>query len=138
MHGLCEEDLAHLETASQSFQRCVDSIPSTCLHFLTHGKEPKGDRGMLRECAEYGGIKKVLQRADILTKVKKCEGMLSHALNIFQVRLQLQRPPRRSSDQSLPPLVGEGDSSYSLYAAYSRPCGTLHFYFEWFQLMIDT
>ena len=91
---------------------------------------------MLKECAEYGRIKKVLQRADILTKVKKCDGMLSHALNVFQVRLRLQRPPRRSSDQSPSPgLVGEGDSSYSLYAAYSRPCGTLHFYFGWFQLV---
>ncbi|KAH9047097.1 hypothetical protein EDB84DRAFT_1557898 [Lactarius hengduanensis] len=71
-HGLGEEDLAHLETALQPLQKSLEAI----------GR-------MLRECAEYGVIKKVLQRADIQTKVKQCDAMLSHALNVFQAKLTL-------------------------------------------------
>jgi hypothetical protein len=41
----------------------------------------------------------MLMRADILVKIKQCDGMLMHALNIFQVRLELLQYRCRSSNQ---------------------------------------
>jgi hypothetical protein len=38
-------------------------------------------------------------RADILLKIKRCDSMLSHALSIFQVRLELQHYRYHSSNQ---------------------------------------
>ncbi|KAI9433171.1 hypothetical protein H4582DRAFT_1989346 [Lactarius indigo] len=70
-HWLGEEDLPHLEKALQPLQKSLKTI----------GR-------MLEECADYGAIK-VLQRADIQTKVKQCDSMLSHELHIFQTKLAL-------------------------------------------------
>jgi hypothetical protein len=46
IHGLGEEDLAHLQITLQPFRKCVESIPSTCSHLLTHDKDPRGDWGI--------------------------------------------------------------------------------------------
>lgn len=103
MHGVGVEDLAPFGTALQPFQRCVVSFPSTRFtpsDSKTRDLEEIGR--LLKECAECGGFQKVLNRADIQKKVKQCDDKLSHALDIFQVRLHLQRPPRHSSEHSHP------------------------------------
>lgn len=61
----------------------------------------EGIGGVLKECAESPGIKKVLMRQDILLKIKRCDNMLTHALSLFQVRLVLQNYPYRSSNHPL-------------------------------------
>ncbi|KAI9456062.1 hypothetical protein BJY52DRAFT_1277904 [Lactarius psammicola] len=110
MQGLGEEDLAHLETALQPFQKSLEGIG-----------------GMLRECAEYGGIKKVLQRADILTKIKQCDSMLSHALNVFQTKVALHIhftqliQGRAVNPVPVGPSEGSASSSRGITSALSKP-----------------
>ncbi len=41
---------------------------------------------MLKECSENKGIKGLLLRKDLLTKIKQCDGELSNVLQAFQVR----------------------------------------------------
>ena len=88
IHGVGEEELARFGAVLQPFQRCVDSLPSsrfTPSKPVIRNLEEIG--GLLRECAEYGKFKKVLNREEIQKKVKQCDDKLSHALGIFQVRL---------------------------------------------------
>ncbi|KAH9007853.1 hypothetical protein EDB83DRAFT_2532456 [Lactarius deliciosus] len=104
-HGLGEEDLAHLETALQPLQKSLEAI----------GR-------MLRECAEYGVIKKVLQRADIQTKVRlNCDILLAvrliNPLGLFSlfkaVRSTLSLSPVNSS-------AGSTSSSRNITSVLSK------------------
>ncbi|KAH9014182.1 hypothetical protein EDB83DRAFT_280703 [Lactarius deliciosus] len=69
-HNLNEEDLpAGLRTILGSLQRELDRIER-----------------VLKECSKRKGIKRMLLRKDLLTKIKQCDVEISNVLQAFQVR----------------------------------------------------
>ena len=98
----------------RSLSRTPVFAPSNGFNPITRSLDVIG--GLLRECADHGGVKKVLMRADIRRKVKQCDDMLSHSLRIFQVRPHLQYLPLRSSDHSPPARRRRCPSIFTLHS----------------------
>ncbi|KAH9036414.1 hypothetical protein EDB84DRAFT_1185487 [Lactarius hengduanensis] len=72
-HNLSEEDLpAGLRTILDSLQRELDRIER-----------------VLKECSKRKGIKRILLRKDLLTKIKQCDVEISNVLQAFQAKLSL-------------------------------------------------
>ncbi|KAI9440590.1 hypothetical protein H4582DRAFT_2097421 [Lactarius indigo] len=72
-HNLTEEDLpAGLRAILGSLQRELDRIER-----------------VLKECSKRKGIKGVLLRKDLLTKIKQCDVEISNVLQAFQAKLSL-------------------------------------------------
>ncbi|KAH9000346.1 hypothetical protein EDB92DRAFT_492006 [Lactarius akahatsu] len=72
-HNLSEDDLpAGLRTILGSLQRELDRIER-----------------VLKECSKRKGIKRILLRKDLLTKIKQCDVEISNVLQAFQAKLSL-------------------------------------------------